>query len=117
MLNEWISNPDLREISVCQPRWNHTYNMQLGETIVLTEPMPMTITATKQNGRTFTMVMVAEEKKATYVVTFSPEGCTTQEVECPTHLQGTGGENSSVSVPPAVPNIVFIYIYNHYIFI
>ena len=85
-MNEFpIEITEKYSISVCQPRWNHTYNMQLGETIMLTEPMPMTITATKQNGRMFTMVMVAAEKRATYVVTFSPEGCTTQVVECPTH--------------------------------
>ena len=85
-MNEFrIQTAEKYSTSVCQPRWNHTYNMQLGETIMLTEPMPMTITATKQNGRTFTMVMVAAEKKATYVVTFSLEGCTTQVVECPTH--------------------------------
>ena len=91
-MNEFtIQISEKYSISVCQPRWNHTYNMQLGETTMLTEPIPMTITATKQNGRTFTMVMVAAAKKATYVVTFSPEGCTTQVVERPTHQCIRGG--------------------------
>ena len=60
------------------PKFNHTYNMKIGETLQLQEPMPLVITARKENGHTFSYEMVAGPKKATYVVTFSLEGCTTQ---------------------------------------
>ena len=60
------------------PKYNHTYNMQLGETLELQEPISLSITAKKENGHTFCCEMVAGSKKSTYVVTFSQEGCTTQ---------------------------------------
>jgi len=61
------------------PKYNHTYNMELGETLKLQEPMSLDITASKRDGRTFCMEMVVGgSKKSTYVVTFSPEGCTTE---------------------------------------
>ena len=61
------------------PKYNHTYNMELGETLTLEEPMSLDITASKRDGRTFCMEMVVGgSKKSTYVVTFSPEGCTTE---------------------------------------
>ena len=60
------------------PQWNHTYNMELGETLELQEPISISITARKQDGRTFSYEMVTGSKKATYVVTFSAEGCTTE---------------------------------------
>ena len=60
------------------PKFNHTYNMKIGETLQLQEPMPLAITARKENGHTFSYEMVAGPKKAKYVVTFSSEGCTTQ---------------------------------------
>ena len=60
------------------PQWNHTYNMELGETLKLQEPISLAVTARKQNGHTFSCEMVAGSKKSTYVVTFSAEGCTTE---------------------------------------
>jgi len=60
------------------PKYNHTYNMQLGQTLELQEPISLSITAQKDNGHTFCCEMVAGSKKSTYVVTFSREGCTTQ---------------------------------------
>ena len=60
------------------PKYNHTYDMKLGETIELQEPIPLSITASKQDSRTFSCEMVTGSKKASYVVAFSLEGCNTQ---------------------------------------
>ena len=40
------------------PKFNHTYNMQIGETLQLQDPMPLAITARKENGHTFSYEMV-----------------------------------------------------------
>ena len=56
------------------PKYNQTYNLKIGEEVTYTSPVPMTITATKKSGRTFTFEFSALGKKSTSTLTFSPTG-------------------------------------------
>ena len=56
------------------PKYNQTYNLKIGEEVTYTSPVPMTITATKKSGRTFTFEFSALGKKSTSTCTFSSEG-------------------------------------------
>merc|ERR1712047_66027 len=57
-------------------KYNQTYNLKIGEEVTYTSPVPMTITATKKSGRTFTFEFSALGKKSTSTCTFSSDGLT-----------------------------------------
>ena len=60
------------------PKYNHTYNMKLGETVTAKTPIALAITATKKNGRTFSCDFDTGSHQSSCTVTFSPEGFVTR---------------------------------------
>ena len=60
------------------PKFNHTYNMKLNETVTVETPIAISITTTKKNGRTFSCEFDTGDKQSSCTVTFSPEGFITK---------------------------------------
>ena len=67
-----------QEIYPTAPKFNHTYNMKLNETVTVETPIAISITTTKKNGRTFSCEFDTGEKQSSCTVTFSPEGFITK---------------------------------------